>query len=190
MKDRRLCTTTKPEASPEETLGHTGGEIARADSTDTVLQLILLVGSTELLQGKNTDLATLQLEQKLTSWNQYAPQDRYEIYAVPEIKPRGEEVAKAYRQWNTEVLSMCDQMNAGVQFIATQAQMTEDGLSYTPATATEIGRQLADRIPNFLQRSYNSQGATSRGWRQFPGLKRTAVETLVQAMTMALTQMC
>lgn len=193
VKDRRLRITTKPEASLEETLDRAEGEIARANSTDTILQLILHVGSTELLQGKDTDPTILQLKQKLSSWHEHAPQHRYEVYAVPEIQTRGEEVTKACRQWNADARSMCDQMGTGVLFIDTQAQMAEDGLSYTPATAKNISRQLAERISDFLQRRHNKQGMNSRGrgTRRHPqDLQRTAAETLAQAMTAAFAQMC
>lgn len=193
VKDRRLRITTKPEASLEETLARAEGEIARANSTDTVLQLILHVGSTKLLQGKDSDTSILQLKQKLSAWHEHAPQHWYEVYAVPEIKTKGEEVAKACRQWNADARNMCDQMGTGVLFIDTQAQMAEDGLSYTPASARNIGRQLAERISDFLQRRHNSQGINLRGRgtrRHSQDLKRTAVETLAQAMTAASAQMC
>ncbi|KAH9374374.1 hypothetical protein HPB48_020359 [Haemaphysalis longicornis] len=89
VKDRRVRITTRSETKVEETLVRAEEEIARANSTSTTLQLVLHVGTTDILQKEDTAKLAELLRQKLASWSENAPQHSYCVCAVPEINTRG-----------------------------------------------------------------------------------------------------
>ncbi|KAH7951664.1 hypothetical protein HPB52_011151 [Rhipicephalus sanguineus] len=146
VSDWRLRVTTKPGATMEETLLRAEKEIEQANSAETKLQLILHVGSTDILNEKEPHRSIEQLKQKLTAWSQADPQHHYILCATPELTPRGPHVVTACREWNKQANELCTMLGPQVEFFSTTNQMDEDYLEdihYTEATGTHVGHLLA-----------------------------------------------
>lgn len=76
----------------EQTLLRAENEIEAANSSETKLQLILHVSSTDILHEKEPHRSIEQSKQKLTTWSKDALQHHYLICSTPELTPRGPHV--------------------------------------------------------------------------------------------------
>lgn len=153
VSDWRLRVTSKPGAMMEQTLLRAENEIETANQSETKLQLILHVGSADILYEKEPHRSLEQLKQKLTTWSQDAPQHHYIICATPELTPRGPHVLASCRECNKQAHQLCAKLGPQVEFFSATDQMDEDylkGIHYMEAAGTQVGHLLAMRVTNFL----------------------------------------
>lgn len=191
VSDWRLRVTTKPGATMEETLLRAEKEIEQANSAETKLQLILHVGSTDILNEKEPHRSIEQLKQKLTAWSQADPQHHYILCATPELTPRGPHVVTACREWNKQANELCTMLGPQVEFFSTTNQMDGDYLEdihYTEATGTHVGHLLAMKVANFLGVYREHHGSSPQARRRLPKQDHT-MRAFLKAMTTAFTQM-
>ncbi|KAH7955605.1 hypothetical protein HPB52_001707 [Rhipicephalus sanguineus] len=190
VSDWRLRVTTKPGATMEEPLLRAEKEIEQANSAETKLQLILHVGSTDILNEKEPHRSIEQLKQKLTTWSQDAPQHHYILCATPELTPRSPHMVTACREWNKQANKLCTMLGPQVEFFSTTDQMDGDYLEdihYTEATGTQVGHLLAMKVANFL--GVNSEHhASPPQARRCPPKQDDTMRAFLKAMT-AFTQM-
>lgn len=153
VRDWRLRITTKSGATMEETLLRAESEISRAKSSETGLQLILHVGTTDILNERAADGAIQQLKQKLQTWSQNAPQHQYIIYGTPGLTSRGHQVTAACQEWNKKASAICCTMlGHQVEFVPITDLLENDSLSdihYTESTGNHIGHLLAQKVAHF-----------------------------------------
>ncbi|XP_037515828.1 uncharacterized protein LOC119393073 [Rhipicephalus sanguineus] len=186
IHDQRLRITTKSGANLEETLQRAEGEIQNANATNTELQLIIHVGTTDVLNKADIEKSTDQLKQQLTYWSQKTPKHHYIVCAIPEPKTRGQQIATACQTWNTAVQTACTALGPSVRFISTAAHLTEDHLNdihYSEQAADQVGNQLGEAIKSFL---WDKQPTRSQHWRRSTRPDQRTVQTLLKAMTTAL----
>ncbi|KAL1429353.1 hypothetical protein MTO96_016318 [Rhipicephalus appendiculatus] len=137
----------------EETLLRAEKEIEQANSSETKLQLILHVGTTDILNENEPDRSIEQLKQKLTAWSQDAPQHHYIICATPELASRGPHTQSSCQEWNKQANELCTMLGPQVEFLSTTGQLNEDSLEdihYTEATGIQVGHLLAIKATTFL----------------------------------------
>ncbi|KAH9364817.1 hypothetical protein HPB48_020961 [Haemaphysalis longicornis] len=152
VKDRWVRITTRPGAKVEETLVRAQEEIARANSTSPTLQLVLHVGTTDILQKEDTTKLAELLRQKLASWSENAPQHLCCVCAIPEINTRGAEIERECCEWNAKVASMCNTLGRAVEFLRLAESSTQgkkDDIHYDRRLADDIGHQLAQKVAFF-----------------------------------------
>lgn len=191
VKDRRVRITTRSGAKVEETLDRAEEEIARANSTSTTLQLVLHVGTTDIIQKEDmTKLADL-LHRKLASWSENAPQHTYSICAVPEINTRGTEIKQECSEWNNKVAAICNTLGPAVEFLQLARSTTQgnmDDIHYDRHMADDVGRQLAHKVAAFLGTKIRS--TETRGHQKKTPLPcDRAMQQFLQVMTTALGQL-
>ncbi|KAH8020580.1 hypothetical protein HPB51_002529 [Rhipicephalus microplus] len=146
IHDQRLRITTKSGANLEETLHRAEGEIQKANATNTELQLIIHVGTTDLLNKADIKKTTDHLKQQLTYWSQKTPKHHYIVSAIPEPKARGQQFATACQTWNTAVQTACTALGPSVRFMSAAAQLTADHLDdihYSEQAADQGDRESA-----------------------------------------------
>nr|XP_037291776.1 uncharacterized protein LOC119187798 [Rhipicephalus microplus] len=186
IHDQRLRITTKSGANLEETLHRAEGEIQKANATNTELQLIIHVGTTDLLNKADIKKTTDHLKQQLTYWSQKTPKHHYIVSAIPEPKARGQQFATACQTWNTAVQTACTALGPSVRFMSAAAQLTADHLDdihYSEQAADQVGSQLGEAIKSFL---WDKQPTRPQHWRRSTRPDQRTVQTLLKAMTTAL----
>lgn len=191
VKDRRVRITTRSGAKVEETLCRAEEEIARANSTSTTLQLVLHVGTTDIIQKEDTTKLADSLHQKLASWSENAPQHSYYVCAVPEINTRGTEIKQECCEWNDKVASICNTLGPAVEFLQLARSSTQgnmDDIHYDHHMADDIGRQLAQKVTAFLRPK--TRPTENRGHqKKTPLPHHNAMQQFLQVMTTALGQL-
>ncbi|KAH8034077.1 hypothetical protein HPB51_019432 [Rhipicephalus microplus] len=160
IHDQRLRITTKSGANLEETLHRAEGEIQKANATNTELQLIIHVGTTDLLNKADIKKTTDHLKQQLTYWSQKTPKHHYIVSAIPEPKARGQQFATACQTWNTAVQTACTALGPSVRFMSAAAQLTADHLDdihYSEQAADQVGSQLDDPVDTRVEHTESAK---------------------------------